>query len=42
MKVDAERLERLGVQVVSLDLVNESSQPHASPQRLTEALLSVA
>lgn len=42
MKVDIERLERLGVQVVSLELVNESSEPHASAQRLTEALLSVA
>jgi 2-phospho-L-lactate transferase/gluconeogenesis factor (CofD/UPF0052 family) len=42
MKVDIERLERLGVQVISLELVNESSEPHASAQRLTEALLSVA
>jgi CofD-related protein of GAK system len=41
MKVDAERMERMGAQVVSLELVTESSHPHAHPQRLTEALLSL-
>ena len=40
-RVDVERLERLGVQVVSLELVTESSRPHADPLRLTEALLSL-
>ncbi|MEY2929731.1 MAG: hypothetical protein RL033_480 [Pseudomonadota bacterium] len=41
MHVDLKRLERLGVQVVSLELVTETSRPHAHPQRLTEALLSL-
>jgi CofD-related protein of GAK system len=39
--VDVERLERMGVQVIQLELVNEASHPHAHPQRLTEALLSL-
>ena len=41
MHVDLERLERMGVQVVSLELVTENSSPHAHPLRLTEALLSL-
>jgi CofD-related protein of GAK system len=41
MPVDLERLERLGVQVACLELVTESSSPHAHPLRLTEALLSL-
>jgi CofD-related protein of GAK system len=36
MEVDVERLERMGVQVVSLDLVTESSHPQIHPQRLAE------
>jgi len=42
MVVDVERLERMGVQVIQLELVNDVSHPHAHPQRLTEALLSLA
>jgi 2-phospho-L-lactate transferase/gluconeogenesis factor (CofD/UPF0052 family) len=42
MAVDVDRLTRLGVQVVSLELVAEGSGPHAHPLRLTEALLSLA
>jgi CofD-related protein of GAK system len=41
MQVDIERLERMGAQVARLELVTESSRPHAHPQRLTEALLSL-
>jgi CofD-related protein of GAK system len=41
MPVDRERLERLGVQVISLELVTPSSHPHIHPQRLTETLLSL-
>lgn len=41
MQVDVARLERMGVQVVSLDLVTEQSHPHLHPQRLTETLLSL-
>jgi CofD-related protein of GAK system len=41
MRVDIERLERMGAQVARLELVTESSRPHAHPQRLTEALLSL-
>jgi len=41
MDVDVERLERMGAQVVSLDLVTESSHPQIHPQRLAEALLSL-
>ncbi|HTV17026.1 MAG TPA: GAK system CofD-like protein, partial [Polyangiaceae bacterium] len=36
MPVDVDRLERLGVQVLELDLVTESSRPYVHPQRLTE------
>ena len=39
--VDVERLERLGVQVLTLDLVTDSSHPYVHPQRLTETLLSL-
>jgi hypothetical protein len=39
--VDVERLERLGVQVISLELVTDSSHPYIHPQRLTETLLSL-
>lgn len=42
MRVDRDRLERLGVHVVTLELVTEAHRPHAHPQRLTEALLSLA
>jgi len=41
MEVDVERLERMGAQVVSLELVTDSSHPQIHPQRLTEALLSL-
>lgn len=41
MQVDVERLERMGVQVFSLDLVTEPSHPYIHPQRLTETLLSL-
>jgi CofD-related protein of GAK system len=40
LPVDAARLERMGVQVVSLTLVTEPSRPHIDPQRLAEALVS--
>jgi CofD-related protein of GAK system len=39
--VDVERLERMGLQVLSLDLVSDSSHPYVHPQRLTETLLSL-
>jgi CofD-related protein of GAK system len=42
MNVDVERLERMGVQVVSLELVTDSSHSHMHPQRLSETLLSLA
>ena len=41
MEVDVERLEKMGAQVVSLELVTESSHPQIHPQRLAEALLSL-
>jgi len=41
MKVDVERIERMGVQVIELELVTAESRPHAHPQRLTETLLSL-
>jgi CofD-related protein of GAK system len=41
MHVDTQRLERMGVQVISLELVTESSHPYIHPQRLTETLLSL-
>jgi CofD-related protein of GAK system len=41
MRVDVDRLERMGVQVVTLELVTETSHPHVHPQRLTETLLSL-
>ena len=41
MSVDIDRLERLGMQVIELDLVTESSHPYVHPQRLTETLLSL-
>jgi hypothetical protein len=42
MQVELERLERIGAQVVCLELVTEASSPHANPLSLTEALLSLA
>jgi CofD-related protein of GAK system len=39
--VDLERLESMGAQVVSLELVTEASHPYIDPQRLTETLLSL-
>lgn len=42
MHVDRVRLERMGVQVIELELVTESSHPYIDPQRLTETLLSLA
>jgi CofD-related protein of GAK system len=42
MPVDRDRLERMGLQVVELELVTESSRPYVHPQRLTETLLSLA
>jgi CofD-related protein of GAK system len=41
MQVDIDRLERMGIQVLSLELVTESSHPYIHPQRLTETLLSL-
>lgn len=41
MRVDVDRLERMGVHVIALDLVSEASHPHIHPQRLTETLLSL-
>jgi 2-phospho-L-lactate transferase/gluconeogenesis factor (CofD/UPF0052 family) len=41
MQVDVAQLERMGVQVLSLDLVTDSSHPYIHPQRLTETLLSL-
>jgi CofD-related protein of GAK system len=41
MEVDIERIERMGVRVVSLELVTQSSHPQIHPQRLAEALLSL-
>jgi CofD-related protein of GAK system len=42
MRIDVDRLERMGVQVISLELVTEVSHPYIHPQRLTEALLSLS
>jgi CofD-related protein of GAK system len=42
MRLDIDRLERMGVQVISLELVTEASHPYIHPQRLTEALLSLS
>jgi CofD-related protein of GAK system len=42
MHVDRDRLERMGLQVVELELVTEPSRPYIHPQRLTETLLSLA
>jgi CofD-related protein of GAK system len=41
MPLELERIERMGAQVARLELVTESSRPHADPLRLTEALLSL-
>jgi CofD-related protein of GAK system len=41
MEVDVERIERMGVRVVSLELVTQSSHPRIHPQHLAEALLSL-
>jgi CofD-related protein of GAK system len=41
VEVDLERIESMGVRVISLDLVTESSHPQLDPQRLAEALLSL-
>lgn len=42
LPLDIDRLARLGVQVLRLELVTESSRPHIHPQRLAEALLSLS
>jgi CofD-related protein of GAK system len=42
LHVDRDRLERMGLQVVELELVTESTRPFVHPQRLTETLLSLA
>jgi CofD-related protein of GAK system len=42
MHVDRDRLERMGLQVVELELVTESTRPYVHPQLLTETLLSLA
>jgi CofD-related protein of GAK system len=41
IQVDVERIERMGIQVIELELVTADSRPHAHPQRLTEILLSL-
>jgi CofD-related protein of GAK system len=41
LPIEHERLDRLGVQVVPLELVTEASHPYIHPQRLTETLLSL-
>jgi CofD-related protein of GAK system len=41
MRVDVDRLERMGIEVLSLELVTEASHPYIHPQRLTETLLSL-
>jgi len=41
MLADVARLDRMGLQVLRLDLVTEASRPYVHPQRLTEALLSL-
>jgi CofD-related protein of GAK system len=41
LPIDLDRLDRLGVQVVPLELVTETSHPDVHPQRLTETLLSL-
>jgi CofD-related protein of GAK system len=42
MRLELEQLERLGVRVISLELVTEASRPHADPRRLAEALLALS
>lgn len=42
LQLDVDRLARMGVQVLPLELVTESSHPHIHPQRLAEALLSLS
>lgn len=42
LPLDLERLSRLGVPVLRLELVTDSSRPHIHPQRLAEALVSLA
>jgi CofD-related protein of GAK system len=42
LPLDVDRLTQLGVQVLPLELVTESSRPHIHPQRLAEALLSLS
>lgn len=41
LPLDIGRVTRLGIQVMTLDLASEASAPHAAPQRLAEALLSL-
>lgn len=41
MRVEAERLERMGLQVITSRLVSDASRPLIHPQRLTEALLAL-
>lgn len=42
LPLDIDRLTKLGVQVLPLELVTDSSHPHIHPQRLAEALLSLS
>ena len=42
LSLDIDRLTQMGVQVLPLELVTESSHPHIHPQRLAEALLSLS
>lgn len=42
LPLDVDHLNQLGVQVLPLRLVTESSHPHIDPQRLAEALLSLS
>jgi CofD-related protein of GAK system len=42
MRIELTRLERLGVRVISRELVTRASRPHAHPQRLARALLALA
>lgn len=41
LQADVERIERMGIQVIELELVTADSRPHAHPQRLAETLLSL-
>jgi CofD-related protein of GAK system len=41
LPLDVERIERMGIPVIGLELVIADSSPHAHPLRLTETLLSL-